>query len=439
VATTKRTRSTTSKTGTKTKSAKKAPAKKTAARKTAAKKTTRKTASTRAAAPDPELDELETLEVAEAMTQPAAEPVAVAPLARSLSPLPPTEPPARRAVFFDVENTSRAEDVQRVLDYLGVDFTRGNLEFLAVGNWRVIGHDPARMLAAQGASLVHSAPSTGVRDWSDLRIAVAAGVWMATANPGDVVDIVSDDQAFDAVGDVAAGRGVTFRRLSYRSLAGLARAAGVSRPESAARTESGDPLRARRRRRGGRGRTGRRREDEGSMATGATSSTSGPARRAPAPSRPAPSRSAPPAPRPSEPVHTAPLDELVGVVQELVAASPDGINLDTVANALRERGFRRKAGSPRLITRLRLIKDNEEARDGKIRLASSALPIADDPIDDGVDDAVDDAALGAVGDDGEPAGNGAAGGNGRRRRRRGGRRRRGRGASDQAADGAAVS
>jgi hypothetical protein len=130
---------------------------------------------------------------------------------------------------------------------------------------------------------------------------------------------------------------------------------------------------------------------------------------------------------------------LVGVVQELVAASPDGINLDTVANALRERGFRRKAGSPRLITRLRLIKDIEVARDGKIRLASSALPIADDPIDDGVDDAVDDAALGAVGDDGEPAGNGAAGGNGRRRRRRGGRRRRGRGASDQAADGAAVS
>jgi hypothetical protein len=433
VATSKRTPRTTSKTGTKTKSAKKAPARKTAARKTTAKKTTRKTVSTRAAAP--ELDELETLEVAEPTPHPTAEPVAIAPLARSLSPLPPTEPPARRAVFFDVENTSRAEDVQRVLDYLGVDFTRGNLEFLAVGNWRVIGHDPARMLAAQGASLVHSAPTTGVRDWSDLRIAVAAGVWMATANPGDVVDIVSDDQAFDAVGDVAAGRGVTFRRLSYRSLAGLARAAGVvPRPESAARsaarTESGDPLRARRRRRGGRGRTGRRREDEGPMETGATSSTSAPARRAPAPPR-----SAPPAARPSEPVHTAPLDELVGVVQELVAASPDGINLDTVANALRERGFRRKAGSPRLITRLRLIKDIEVARDGKIRLASSALPIADDA----VDDAVDDTPNGAVGEDGEPVGNGAAGGNGRRRRRRGGRRRRGRGASDQPADGAAVS
>ena len=36
----------------------------------------------------------------------------------------------------------------------------------------------------RGAHLVHSAPSTGVRDWSDLRIAVAAGIWLAAARPG---------------------------------------------------------------------------------------------------------------------------------------------------------------------------------------------------------------------------------------------------------------
>jgi ribonuclease E len=130
-------------------------------------------------------------------------------------------------------------------------------------------------------------------------------------------------------------------------------------------------------------------------------------------------------------VHTAPLDELVGVVQELVAASPDGINLDTVANALRERGFRRKAGSPRLITRLRLIKDIEVARDGKIRLASGATPAPAEAV-------VDEPLNGAASDDAEPSGDGNGGGNGRRRRRRGGRRRRGRGASDQAADGAAA-
>ena len=101
---------------------------------------------------------------------------------------------------------------------------------MAVANWRVVGHEAARLLAARGAHLVHSAPSTGVRDWSDLRIAVAAGIWLAAARPGDVIEIVSDDRAFDAVGDVAASLGIEFRRLSYRRLqGGLAGDGGRSR------------------------------------------------------------------------------------------------------------------------------------------------------------------------------------------------------------------
>src|SRR6185295_6135894 len=79
-----------------------------------------------------------------------------------------------------------------------------------------------RILAKRGAQCVHSAPSVGVRDWSDLRIAVAAGVWLAGGRPGDTIGIISDDQAFDAVGDVASSLGVTFHRLSYRALAGVA-------------------------------------------------------------------------------------------------------------------------------------------------------------------------------------------------------------------------
>lgn len=55
---------------------------------------------------------------------------------------------------------------------------------------------------------------------SDLRIAVAAGMWLRNSRAGDVLQIVTDDQAFDAVGDVAACCGVTFLRLSYRSLSG---------------------------------------------------------------------------------------------------------------------------------------------------------------------------------------------------------------------------
>ena len=142
--------------------------------------------------------------------------------ARFLPPEPlPPRPSRRRGIFFDVENTSRAADISRVLQHLDARLGRaGRPSSSAVGNWRVIGHDTARLLAQHGAALVHSAPSVGVRDWSDLRIAVSAGVWLAGARPGDVIEIVSDDQAFDAVGDVAASLGVTFRRTSYRALAG---------------------------------------------------------------------------------------------------------------------------------------------------------------------------------------------------------------------------
>src|SRR5262249_53233305 len=131
-------------------------------------------------------------------------------------------------------------------DHLALDWIDQGTELIAVGNWRVIGHETARILARRGAQLVHSAPSVGVRDWSDLRIAVSAGAWLASTRPGDVLEIVSDDQAFDAVGDVAASLGVSFRRLSYRGLAGLLGTAPV------ASDEASEPSRSRRRRRGGR-------------------------------------------------------------------------------------------------------------------------------------------------------------------------------------------
>src|SRR6266849_4552163 len=172
--------------------------------------------------------------------------------------VPPPEPErplpsARRAIFFDVENTSRAEHVARMVDHLAVDRRGLRTDFVAVGNWRVIGHDTARLLARHGAHLVHSAPSVGVRDWSDLRIAVGAGVWLGSARPGDVMEIVSDDRAFDAVGDVAASLGIAFRRLSYRGLTGA-----VARQEEVAKREPSEPTRGRRR--GGRGRRGSWRE-----------------------------------------------------------------------------------------------------------------------------------------------------------------------------------
>jgi len=163
--------------------------------------------------------------------------------------VPPPEPErprqrVQRAVFFDVENSSRADHVSRLLGHLDIDRTTHPTELFAVGNWRVINHDTARMLAQRGAHMMHTAPSVGVRDWSDLRIAVAAGLWLAQARPGDTIDIVTDDQAFDAVGDVATSLGIRFRRLSYRGITGATEERAQEPPASESRS--------RRRRRGGR-------------------------------------------------------------------------------------------------------------------------------------------------------------------------------------------
>ena len=295
----------------------------------------------------------------------AVEPLAETPLPADLATIhvepvfadraapPPPErpfPSSRRAIFFDVENTSRAAHIARVIEHLAVDHVGLRTDFVAVGNWRVIGHDTARLLARHGAHLVHSAPSVGVRDWSDLRIAVAAGVWLASARPGDVIEIVSDDRAFDAVGDVSASLGIAFRRLSFRALTG-----DSPRPAEAVEREPDQPARGGRSpsRRGGRGGWRDRRPAPRSEAA--------------APSPP-PARSHIARP-PAEEAHTAPHDELVTIVQDLIQkASGRAVTIDTVANTLKSRGFSRPPGSPRLITRLRRFKELTVSRSGAITL-----------------------------------------------------------------------
>lgn len=278
-------------------------------------------------------------------------------------------PSSRRAIFFDVENTSRVEHIARMIDHLAVDRSGRRTDFVAVGNWRVIGHDTARLLARHGADLVHSAPSVGVRDWSDLRIAVAAGVWLAAARPGDVVEIVSDDRAFDAVGDVAAGLGIAFRRLSYRGLSG-----GATAPrETPLREPEREPLRepvshGRSHRRGRGGRRGWRGGDR------AGSGSVPPSRPVLVAPRPAPM---PIVADTGEP-HTAPHDEIVNVVRDLMNATPSRtVSIDTLANTLKARGFSRPPGSPRLITRLRRIKEIAISRAGLITLAGGSTDVTD--------------------------------------------------------------
>src|SRR5438034_5365906 len=270
--------------------------------------------------------------------------------ARVPPPVPePPRPTTRRAVFYDVENASQPGHIARVIEHLAIDRLGQRTELVAVGNWRVIGADTARLLARHGAQLVHSAPSTGVKDWSDLRIAVSAGVWLAGARPGDVLEIVSDGRAFDAVGDVAAALGIAFRRFSYRTLTGAPQATPLE-PDTAGTA----------RRRGRRGRRGRR----------APAALAEPRRAEPRHHEPAHAAHAGEA-------HTAPHDELVQVVRELAQHSPNGaVLLDTVARALKARGFSRPPGSPRLVTRLRRIKELSVSPTGMIMLeeGAAALP-----------------------------------------------------------------
>ena len=338
----------------------------------------------------------------EPLALPAAEPesslsiVAPEPVFVTRVPPPAPErlrPSTRHAIFFDVENTSNPAHIERVVGRLAIDHIGRSTEFFAVGNWRVIGHETGRVLARFGAQLLHSAPSTGVRDWSDLRIAVSAGVWLAGARPGDVLEIVSDDRAFDAVGDVAAALGIAFHRITARTLSG-APPVESSRPAAAS---------DRSRRRGRRGRRGGR--------PGAAEIE---------PRRVDAVRHAPaPASAEADEAHSAPHDELVLVVRELADRSPNGtVLIDNVARTLKARGFSRPPGSPRLVTRLRRIRELTVSPTGMISLVPDAIGSAEappppaPPVEEIVE--VEEAAA-------APA---AAPRRGRRRSRRGGRGRR---------------
>jgi hypothetical protein len=332
-------------------------------------------------------------------------------------------PTTRRVIFLDVENTSRPQHLAHVLDHLALGYQHAIEELVAVANWKVISHDCARLLAQRGAQLVHSAPSTGVRDWSDLRIAVSAGIWLAAAGPGDTIEIVSDDRAFDAVGDVAASLGIGFRRLSYRRMARR----DVSEEEvfEPRREPEQEPRGRGRRSRRGRGRSGAHGPARSAHPVAAAVASHA--------ARPAPPALGPPGDGgrgSAEDAHTAPHDELISIVRELVATSRDGsVTLDAVANALKARGFRRPPGSPRLVTRMRRIREVVVSPSGAIRLADaglSSMQTEDQAFEIGPDEPADAGAGESGGAGTGELGPGAPGSGGRRRRRRrrrGGRRR----------------
>jgi hypothetical protein len=271
----------------------------------------------------------------------------------------------RRAVFIDVENTSNEAELIRVLDELKIDPQHAVTQLWAIGNWRTVGQHMGRSLAERGAVLVHSAPAARVRDWSDLWIAVHAGIWLGRARAGDVIEIVSHDRAFDAVGDAAAQLGVLFRRITYR--AGAASAAAAAEPREA----QGERRGSRRRRGGRRGRGGR----EGFV-------PSRPAQPTPAAVAVESSHATP------EAVHGATPQQLLETIARLTRDSGT-TTLDALTIALKAAGFHRPPGSPRLVTRLRQLKTVEVLPNGRLRLregaaieAADEAPASDAPAHD---------------------------------------------------------
>ena len=64
----------------------------------------------------------------------------------------------------------------------------------------------------------------------------------------------------------------------------------------------------------------------------------------------------------------------------MVEASPRrAVSIDAVANALKSRGFQRPPGSPRLVTRLRRIREILVSQSGTITLADDAPPAESAP------------------------------------------------------------
>jgi hypothetical protein len=68
------------------------------------------------------------------------------------------------------------------------------------------------------------------------------------------------------------------------------------------------------------------------------------------------------------------------VVRELADRSPNGaVLIDNVARTLKARGFSRPPGSPRLVTRLRRIKELSVSPTGMISLVPDAIVRTEEP------------------------------------------------------------
>lgn len=112
------------------------------------------------------------------------------------------------------------------------------------------------------------------------------------------------------------------------------------------------------------------------------------------------------------------------MIARLAAADPAHIvTLDALTVALKAAGFQRPPGSPRLVTRLRRMKDIEVLANGRVRMLGGDAPTPPEAAAPGAEEA---ALAGGGAAAAAEANGGAEAATRRRPRRRGGRRRGGR-------------
>jgi len=75
-----------------------------------------------------------------------------------------------------------------------------------------------------------------------------------------------------------------------------------------------------------------------------------------------------------EEAHAASHEQIRAALARLSGGTARWISLDALSNALKAEGFTRPPGSPRLVTRLRRIKDVEVTPNGMVRLAGDVAP-----------------------------------------------------------------
>jgi len=122
-------------------------------------------------------------------------------------------------VLLDIGESTGVAAIASALDDLGSQSLNSDGAVLAVSAGCTLDPEAALLLARRRVRSIPVRPEPGSGIRRGVALAVAAGLWLSSSKPGDLLEIVSDDLIFDTVGNVATGRGAVFRRVPYHQAA----------------------------------------------------------------------------------------------------------------------------------------------------------------------------------------------------------------------------